>query len=253
MQNITINKQLLHIIISIIAAFLFYQLNNFLVLKTQIGLFRIFGTGSYSVITLKILMYIGFCYGILELLEKRKNLLREYGGFELGLLPTQEQMVLSPAQVEDIKILVLQRQKNGTYYKVLDFIKKACTQFRNNQDISEMLHVLDTQFDSNQNQDEGDIEIIRYIVNTIPMLGMVATVVELSGSLVLIEEYIKTENIKPLVTALYSAFDGTVAGLILAMILTFFYHQHIGEVDVFYGKMKAYLVDNLISRIFKGK
>ncbi len=252
MQNITINKQLLHVIISIIAAILFYQLNNFLFKQTQFGLFRIFGSGGTNIVTLKMLMYLGFCYATLEILEKRKNLMREYGGFEIGLLPTQEQMILTPAQVETIKLVVLQQEKNGVSFTVLDFIKKACTQFRNNENISETLQVLESQFSSAQDEHEGNLETSRYIIATLPMLGFVGTIVELTGSLVLIKT-IEKDGFGPISEAMYSAFDATVTALLLNMILTFFYHQHIGAVDVFYGKTKSYLVDNLISRIYKGK
>jgi biopolymer transport protein ExbB/TolQ len=253
MQNIIINKQLLHVIISIIAAFLFYQLCGFLYNQTQFGLFRIFGGGGLNIALLKVLMYMGFFYGTLEVLEKRRNLMREYEGFNLNLLPTQEQMILSPAQVENIKLAILQQQKSGTFFILLDFIKKACTQFRNNQDIIETLQVLESQFTSAQDEHEGNLETTRYIVSTIPMLGFIGTIVELTGSLVLIPYIHKDNGMSRIADAMYSAFDATVVALLLTMILTFFYHKLIGDMDVFYGKTKSYIINNLISRIYKGK
>jgi chemotaxis protein MotA len=252
MQNIIINKQLLHSLISLVLALLFFQIMRFLDSTTHFSLFRVFGAGSFGVATLKTIMYIAFIYGVLEIYAKLNTLKHENQGFDLHILPEQDQLVLSAAQVETIKLAVLQQQKNGVQYVVLDFIKKAATQFRNDQNISDTMQVLESQFSAAQDEHEGKLETIRYLISTIPMLGFVGTIVELTAALVLIKTGDKTDiaNVRE---AMSGAFDATVVALVLTMFLTFFYHKYIGDLDVFYSRVKGYIVDNLISRIYKAK
>jgi ABC-type spermidine/putrescine transport system permease subunit II len=52
--------------------------------------------------------------------------------------------------------------------------------------------------------------------------------------------------------SLYVAFDTTLVALLIGLILNFFYHRYLKEMDTFYSQSKAYVIDNLISRIYKG-
>ena len=48
------------------------------------------------------------------------------------------------------------------------------------------------------------------------------------------------------------AFDTTLVALLIGLILNFFYHRYLKEMDTFYSRSKAYVIDNLISRIYHG-
>ena len=255
MNNIIINKQLLHLVISIIAAAIFYSIMKLLFKQTHFGFFRVFSGDEIESVSsiVKIIIYIAFCYGTLDVFEKRKKLRYEFQAFGLNLLPIQEQLVLSPSQVETIKLDILQRQKNGQEYILLDLIKKSATQFRNEQNITDTLHVLDSQLNATQDNFEGDLEISRYIIQAIPTFGFVGTIVEMTAALAYIKDIEKENIISKIGEAMKCAFDATVVALIASMIFTFLYHQYIGEVDVFFARAKSNIVDNLISRIYKGK
>ena len=41
-----------------------------------------------------------------------------------------------------------------------------------------------------------------------------------------------------------------MVALVLGLILNYFYHDLIANIDKFYAKSKSYIVDNLISRIY---
>ena len=45
--------------------------------------------------------------------------------------------------------------------------------------------------------------------------------------------------------------DTTLVALLTGLVLNFFYHRYLENLDTFYSRTKAYIIDNLISRIYK--
>ena len=197
------------------------------------------------------IMYALFAYSILELIEKRKNIQKEYQGFNFGLLPTQDQLVLSPEEVAKIKLTAIQMEKNGQQYLVNDFIKKACTQYRNDESIGETLQVFNAQVDTTKEEMEGGLEIVRYLQGAIISLGFVGTLIGLSTSIGMAHLAKTVEGMPQITKNLNVAFDTTLVALLIGLVLNFFYHRYLKEMDTFYSKAKAYVINNLISRIYK--
>ncbi|NRB46625.1 MAG: MotA/TolQ/ExbB proton channel family protein [Saprospiraceae bacterium] len=197
------------------------------------------------------IMYALFAYSILELIEKRKNIQKEYQGFNFGLLPTQDQLVLSPEEVAKIKLTTIQMEKNGQQYLVNDFIKKACTQYRNDESIGETLQVFNAQVDTTKEEMEGGLEIVRYLQGAIISLGFVGTLIGLSTSIGMAHLAKTVEGMPQITKNLNVAFDTTLVALLIGLVLNFFYHRYLKEMDTFYSKAKAYVINNLISRIYK--
>jgi chemotaxis protein MotA len=245
-MNNFFSSRALYLIVSIIGAFLFWQIMTYLAVITGNNQFlRVWG-GASGVGFLKVIAYIAFIYGMLDLFDKKKALTRENNGFQLGLLPTQDQMVLTYDDVANIKMAVLNREKNGEpRYRVSSLIKKAATQFRNDNSISDTMKVLETQIDSDKSDEEGRLEEVRYIIQTIPMLGFIGTIIELTSSLQKLEDGLKFVR-----ASMEGAFDATLVALTLTIFLTLYYHTYIGQMDMFFARTRAYITDNLISRIY---
>ncbi|GEM_PF-709088 len=199
----------------------------------------------------KVSAYIATAYAMLELREKDRVLLRENEGFAEGLLPDQpgqDQMVLSPDEVDDIKLAVINREKRNVFYWVNALIKKTATQYRNDRSVSDTMQVLDAQVAIGKNEQEGQLEVVRYIIQTIPMLGFIGTIVELTASLSLIN---KPDYMRLVSNAMSSAFDATLVALALTILLTYRYHRHLESLDVFFARAQSYVLDNLVSRIYR--
>lgn len=197
------------------------------------------------------LCYIAFMFAIYEIWGQRKDIRNEFKGFDINLLPNKDQLVLNPEEVANLKLNIIQLEKNGTRYKVADFIKKACTQYRNDQSISETLHVLDTQIENDKDYKEGELSLIRYLIGAIMSLGFVGTLLGLSRAIGN-AHLAKTDiGMVKLTSFLNVAFDTTLVALVLGLVLNFSYHSYIGDMDRFYAKSKSYIVDNLISRIYR--
>ncbi len=208
--------------------------------------------GGHGVSALvKVTAYIACAYALLELREKDRILLREQEGFAEGLLPDQpgqDQMVLSPDEVDDIKLAVINREKRNIIFWVNTLIKKTAAQYRNDRSVSDTMQVLDAQVETGKSEWEGRLEVVRYIIQTVPMLGFIGTIVELTASLSLINQ----PGYMALVSnAMSSAFDATLVALVLTILLTYRYHRHLESLDVFFANAKSYVLDNLVSRIYR--
>lgn len=195
-------------------------------------------------------IYMAFIFGVLEILEYHKFIKKQHEGFKLNLLPVQDQLVLSPDEVAKIKLNVIELEKHGFSFLLTDFVKRACTQYRNNQSIGETLQVLSAQIDNSKTELEGRLEIARFLINAIASLGFIGTILHLAGSIGLFH-LAKTEEGMPLITqSLNVSFDTTFIALFLGLILSYFYHRYLEDLDTYYSRTKSYIIDNLISRIY---
>lgn len=209
---------------------------------------EVLGGSSSGII--QALIYAIFFYSLFELFEKHKYIQQQQSGFQFGLLPLQDQLVLSPDEVSQIKLNAIQLEKNGQHSLVSDFIKKACTQYRNDQSIGETLQVFTAQVDTSKEEMEGDLEIIRYLLSAIISLGFIGTLLGLSSSIGLAHLAKTVEGMPQITQNLNLAFDTTLVALLVGLVLNFFFHRYLKEVDTFYSRAKSYVIDNLISRIY---
>ena len=206
--------------------------------------------GGTSNAFVHILIYAAFTYGLLELRNNHSFVKKQYEGFDLNLLPIEDQLVISPQEVAKIKLSTIDLEKRGFHFLVANFIKKACTQYRNDRSISDTLQVLDAQVDNNKHEREGNLELVRYMINAIVSLGFIGTLIGLSTAIGL-SHLAKTDEGMPEITQhLNLAFDTTLVALLLGLVLNFFYHRYLEDLDTFYSRAKSYIIDNLISRIY---
>ena len=210
--------------------------------------FELLGGSSKGYI--QAMIYGVFFYSLFELLSKRKFLQEQYQGFKLGFLPEQDQLVLTADEVAQIKLHTIQIEKGGQPSLVGDFIKKACTQYRNDQSISETLQVFNTQVENSKEELEGDLELIRYLLGAIITLGFIGTLLGLSSSIGMAHLAKTAEGMPEITRNLNVAFDTTLVALLIGLILNFLYHRYLEYIDTFYSRTKSYIIDNLISRIY---
>ncbi len=196
-------------------------------------------------------IYAVFFYSIFDLSEKRKYIKKQYEGFNLGLLPVKDQLVLSPDEVASIKLNTIQVEQAGNRFLVADFIKKACTQYRNDQSIGETLQVFSAQVDNSKEEMDGELEKTRYLLSAIISLGFIGTLIGLSTSIGMAHLAKTAEGMPTITQHLNVAFDTTLVALLIGLVLNFFYHRYLEDLDTFFSRTKSYVIDNLISRIYK--
>lgn len=247
-------NKLVTILISAVAAIALWFVLTILVNATGAipsvqRLFIMFGGTNDGYI--QAICYFAFFFAVIELYNMQKYLKTQYHGFDLKLLPEEDQLILTPEQVAEIKLSILEIEKRGIFYLVPDFIKKACTQYRNDQSISETLQVLDVQIENTKEEMEGNLSMIRYLIAAIMSLGFIGTLIGLASAIGN-ADLARTEEGMPILTSyLMIAFDTTLVALVLGLIINYLYHSYLGIMDNFYAKSKRYIIDNLISRIYQ--
>lgn len=251
------SPRLVNLMIAFLVAMLFWQIMDFVAGMTEKGLpfahpfFRVFGGEGVNGL-IKVVAYTAFFYSLLELRSKSQSLEHEKTAFGMDFLPQQDQLVLNPSEVADIKLRVLQFEQRGNHFLLNTLVKKCATQFRNDESISDTIQVLDSQVESQKNLHEGQLEETRYIIQTIPMLGFIGTIIELTRSLAIVsDDSVRGKLLQIMPGYMSKAFDATIVALVLTVILTLRYHKFLEEIDSFFARAKAFVLDNLISRIYR--
>ena len=249
------NSRLMHIGISLGIAlviwFILWSLGDITKSIPALGpIVRVFGGSKDGYI--QMLTIAGFILGYLELNEKEQFIQKQREGFGFNLLPTEDQLVLTSDEIANIKLNVINLEKRGISSLISSLIKKACTQFRNEESVSDTLQVFDAQVNTSKEELEGQLEIVRYLLQAISSLGFIGTVIGLSVAIGMGDQA-KTEQGMGLITQnLNVAFDTTIVALLLGLVLTYRYHSYLEQLDTFFSQTKSYILDNLISRIYKG-
>ena len=196
-------------------------------------------------------IYVVAVYCALELRTRARALSRESEAFQQAMLPEQDQLVLTPDEVAAIKLEVIRREQTGQVSTLGELVKKACTQFRNANDVGETLQVFQAQVATRKEATEGQLEVVRYLTGAVVSLGFIGTLLGLSRSIGL-SHLAKTEEGMGAVTqALNLAFDTTLVALVVGLAINFAYHRYLRDVDTYYSRVRAYVIDNLISRIYR--
>jgi len=217
-------------------------------ISTLERVFSLLGGTPESII--QFVSYVAFYFGLIQMYFLHKDIKNESKAFELNLLPAEDQLVLTPTEVMELKLGIIDMEKKGIKYKVADFIKKTCTQYRNDNSVTDTLQVLDVHIGNNKEYMEGNLSMVRYIIGAIMSLGFIGTLIGLSSAIGQ-AHLAKTDEGMPILTGyLNVAFDTTLLALILGLILNYFYHRYIEDLDKFFANSKTYIVDNLISRIY---
>lgn len=186
-------------------------------------------------------------FGLLEIASKNKGISREYKGIRIGLLPEKEQYVLSPDEVNEIKLAIIE-QENTEKFLVTDMIKKACTKYRAEKSVSQVQELVEAQARMNLNRSESEQSLIRYVAWAIPSVGFIGTIIGISGALGLANDT-TPEGIERITSTLMVAFDTTLISLFLSLILMYFIHSYQEKSEKLHVDVEDYITDNLVNRI----
>lgn len=190
-----------------------------------------------------------FFYGIIEILQFRKNTLNEEMAFHKRLLPEKENWILAPADVSQLKLEILEHEKKEKFV-VTSLIKLVCNKYRANKSTSEALEVLTTQTRINRENDESSQSMIRYVAWAIPSVGFIGTVIGIADSLGAVKQNMSATELTYVTSALNVAFDTTLVALVLSLVLMYMFHRLQERVEQFHTRSEEYIIENLINRIY---
>lgn len=194
--------------------------------------------------------YFLFIFGILELAATNSAINNEEDAFAAHLLPEQENWVLSPDDVNQLKLNMQQLEKSQKFL-LSDLIKKACTKYRLSKSSSEVLGLVDSQVRIYNSNMESEQAFIKYTAWAIPSVGFIGTVLGIAASLGYANEANTPEGINKVTSMLAVAFDTTLVALVLSIFLMFGIHYVQKRQDNLFSKMNSYMIENLINRFYK--
>src|SRR6056297_1608228 len=178
-----------------------------------------------------------FFFAILELWIIDQEMDIERDAFSFRLLPVQEQFILSPTDVNDIKLKAIDKEKHRKYL-LTDVIKKGCTKYRANKSTSEALGIVSTQSKINLATAEAKQSIVRFCAWAIPSVGFIGTILGIAQSLGLADEAGSEEGIQKVTSALNVAFDTTLVALFLSILLMLYFHIIQEKVEIFHTDLE---------------
>ena len=193
--------------------------------------------------------YAAFILGYIELLEKERFLTLQYEGFGWHLLPIEDNAQLTKDELGIISGRIANMEKHGQTSLLSSFIKRACAQYSSNRSVNDTLQIMNAKINTAKEESEGQLEIIRYLINTISALGFIGTVIGLSVTIGNSGLAKTASGLNTITQYLYLAFDTTLVALLLGLVLSYRYHGYLERMDTFYSKSKSYIVDNLICRM----
>lgn len=193
--------------------------------------------------------YFLFTFGVLEIINIKRQVKTEQMALEMQLLPESEQYVLGAEDVAKIKLNMIDLERKQDF-QLVQLIKKACTKFRSSQSISEALDIITRQAELQLRNSDSDQSMIRYIAWAIPSVGFIGTVIGIAASLSEAGSAVTINGLEKVTELLYIAFDTTLVALVLSLILMFLYHKLQASVERFHSGMEEYVIENLINRIY---
>jgi len=194
--------------------------------------------------------YFLFIFGVLELLNVNNMITHEEDAFSAHLLPEKENWVLTPDDVNQLK-LNMQQLEHSQKFLLSDLIKKASTKYRLSKSSSEVLGVVESQVKIYNSDMESEQSFIRYTAWAIPSVGFIGTVLGIAASLGYANEASTPEGINKVTSMLAVAFDTTLVALFLSIFLMFGIHYVQKRQDKLFSRMSSYMIENLINRFYK--
>lgn len=202
---------------------------------------------------IQVLCVYFFLYGLFTLISHKRKLRDEWTAFNMSLLPQGEQRVLSSDAVNAIKLEMIELEKSGHSFMLIALIKRVCTQYRNENSVSDSLQVLEAHIESSQEDQQTQYGILDYLSPGLSSLGFIGTVLGISAAIGKFDLAGTDDGLKLIVSELYVAFDTTFFALVLGIVLSYYFNRVQEEDKKLYAAMRSYIIDNLISRIYPDK
>lgn len=190
--------------------------------------------------------YITFFWAWFEISERLSLVNYEEQALTMQLLPEQEHWVITPDDVNDLKIRMIEMEKTNKY-QVISVIKRACTKFRANNSVPEVMETVENQVKTIASEAETHQSNVRFLAWLIPSIGFIGTVIGIGQSLGMAEKASDPEVMGEITNAMEVAFDTTLVALVLSIPIMWYYHRLQETEERFYLKLKDYVMENLVN------
>ena len=212
-------------------------------------LLMVFGGNILSWGWIQLFTFFLFAFGLLEINQQKNEYRNEARVFNMQLLPEKENWVLSPADVMELKLKVIEFEKKEKFF-LANLIIKTCTKYHLTKSTSEALEIVSSTVRIHLADAESSQSMIRYVGWAIPSVGFIGTVVGIAASLSIADQATNSEGIKQITGMLNVAFDTTLVALLYSLVLMFAYHNLQEQVEKIHSRIENHIIENLINRIY---
>ncbi len=198
------------------------------------------------------MMWLAFGVALSELLIRFATVRAEGAQLVQGLLPEDEETVLTATDLPQIYRDVKSRP-NASRCFLPRLIQRCAMQFQASESIEQSGALLNTSLEMQIHEIDLRYSLLRYLSWLIPSLGFIGTVVGIGHALAYAGQPDKFNDPKLLsevTSRLAVAFDGTLLALILASIIVFFQTLIQSREEKVLNLSGEYCLDNLINRLY---
>ena len=205
---------------------------------------------------IQLFIYLAFYWSIFEIIGFKQNIKEEKKGYDL--LPKlknfppvdDEHRVMSPEDIRNLKLeLIDLHNRVNKSYLVTNLVKKACTKFRSNKSISDVIQIVSEQTSINYSKAESAQSLVRFLVWSLPSIGFIGTILGIAGALGLADRAGTEDGLNDITNALYVAFDTTLLALGLSIVVMWLYNELQQEEEILHSNMEEFVIENIINRI----
>lgn len=194
--------------------------------------------------------YIVFFIGVLEIRNRFKIIETEMSLFQTKLLPEEETDILKPDGITRLRLKMMNIEKEQGKFLITDLIKKACTKFRANKSVPEVMHTVTRQSQLNFQFADSSQSLIRYLAWALPSIGFIGTILGIAGGIGTVRGKMDIEMIDKVTSLLGVAFDTTLIALLLSIILMYLISILQEKEEKLHNSIEQYVIENLINRIY---
>ena len=194
--------------------------------------------------------YIAFMLGYLLTRERLKEISHENQAYQYKILPEDEHKILLPDDILQLRHKVVQMEQQGHKFLMTNLLRVACTKFRANKSVPEVMDVVARQSQLNYQEADSSASMIRYLAWSVPSLGFIGTVIGIAGGIGTVKGEVSPEIIDKVTALLGVAFDTTLVALVLSIVLMYLIHELQEKEEKLHNKLEQYIIENLINRIY---
>lgn len=251
------NREITKFILSLVISLCLWMIIivGYKLMGTTSTIHRIFEAMGGNVLNggyIQFLTYFFFTYGIIDIVNINRSITQEEKILGINILPEETHKVINSGEVMDLKhkSIEIENEENSTYF-LTQLIISACTKFRSNESVPEVIETTIRQSQLNAQKQDSSQSMLRYIAWVIPSIGFIGTVLGISSGIGAANGEMETEDIEKVTSLLGLAFDTTLIALLLSIIMMYLLHKLQSRSELLHNNNEQYVLDNLINRIQK--
>lgn len=195
-------------------------------------------------------MWIGFFWGLAELLVRYLFIKEQEHELTDGYLPENPEAILTANSMSQINRSVAEKHGSGT---LAALVRLIAYQFQLSRSVGMCQSVLNAEVESRNADIDLGYNILRYIAWMLPTLGFIGTVWGILSALSVAAGMDPTDKalLPTVISSMSVAFWTTLLALIMSCIIMYLMHYIQGKEENYLNACSRYCLKNFINRLYE--